>query len=163
MFYIILTGSIRRAQSFTEFSGQKTYFFITFFRQKNKRTYSALSFCSFDKKTCHVARLNKPWFAAIPLKEIKKTPWNTVPSVVNYVLLSQIQRDIQYEQPYFSAIRARGRPGDNPLPLQQDWQVLPERSQKTAAPMSAPTRRQIKYLYWRRIYTTCSSQYLDIY
>ena len=46
--------------SFTEFSGQKTYFFITFFRQKNKRTYSALSFCSFDKKTCHVARLNKP-------------------------------------------------------------------------------------------------------
>ncbi|RHD26784.1 hypothetical protein DW804_04990 [Bacteroides stercoris] len=60
MFYIILTGSIRRAQSFTEFSGQKTYFFITFFRQKNKRTHSALSFCSFDKKTCHVARLNKP-------------------------------------------------------------------------------------------------------
>ena len=39
-----------------------------------------------------------------------------MPSVVNYVLLSQIQRDIQYEQPYFSAIRARGRPGDNPLP-----------------------------------------------
>lgn len=33
-----------------------------------------------------------------------------MPSVVNYVLLSQIQRDIQYEQPYFSAIRARGRP-----------------------------------------------------
>ena len=32
------------------FGTKKTYFFITFFRQKNKRTYSALSFCSFSLK-----------------------------------------------------------------------------------------------------------------
>ena len=44
-------------------------------------------------------------------------------------------RDIQYEQPHFSAIRAWGRPGDNPLSFQQDRQVLPERGQETAEVM----------------------------